>query len=271
VDGVIFRASSWNSEWSPAIRAIFTSTTIRSPQITDANPSQIHWPVQFESSTNQFPTHPSGKIALSDTPLSETWRALERIHTSTKKVRAIGVSNFNRQRLESLLESATVPPAVNQIEAHPFLQQPELLAWHKEKNIHITAYSPLGNNVYGKARVIDDEAVNAVAKEAGKSVAQVLIAWAVQRGTSVVPKSVNKERIESNFQGMSLPPKPWINRLLTHCIAEELSQESFEKLNKLERNQRYNDPIEWGFDVFGERTQEELDKASEEFAAKNKK
>lgn len=70
----------------------------------------------------------------------------------------------------------------------------------EKKGIHATAYSPLGNNIYGKARVIDDAAVNEVAKQAGKDTAQVLIAWAVKRGTSVVPKSVTKSRIESNFQ-----------------------------------------------------------------------
>lgn len=90
---------------------------------------------------------------------------------------------------------------MNQIEAHPFLQQPELLHWHKEQGIHITAYSPLGNNVYGKKRVIDDDAVKKIAEESGRTVAQVLVAWAVKRGTSVVPKSVTKERIEQNWEG----------------------------------------------------------------------
>lgn len=118
----------------------------------------------------------------------------------TGKVKAIGVSNFNERRLEELLKTAKVVPAVNQIEAHPFLQQPGLMKYLEKKGIHVTAYSPLGNNIYGKARVIDDAAVNEVAKEAGKDTAQVLIAWAVKRGTSVVPKSVTKSRIESNFQ-----------------------------------------------------------------------
>lgn len=118
----------------------------------------------------------------------------------TGKVRAIGVSNFNERRLAELLKTATVVPAVNQIEAHPYLQQASLKKFHNEKGIHITAYSPLGNNIYGKARVLDDEKVQAIAKELGKDVAQVLIAWAVKRGTSVVPKSVTKSRIESNFQ-----------------------------------------------------------------------
>lgn len=124
----------------------------------------------------------------------------------TGKVKAIGISNFNERRIEELLKTAKVVPAVNQIEAHPFLQQPELMKYLERKGIHVTAYSPLGNNIYGKVRVIDDEAVKEIAKETGKDTAQVLIAWAVQRGTSVVPKSVTESRIQSNFQRSSYSP-----------------------------------------------------------------
>jgi L-glyceraldehyde reductase len=133
----------------------------------------------------------------------------------TGKVRAIGVSNFNIRRLTELLKTAKVVPAVNQIEAHPFLQQPKLKEFLDSKGIHITAYSPLGNNIYGKARVIDDEAVQQVAKETGKDTAQVLISWAVKRGTSVVPKSVTKSRIESNFQRSYPSPAPYFNAFLS--------------------------------------------------------
>ncbi|KAI5788311.1 aldehyde reductase [Geopyxis carbonaria] len=211
----------------------------------------VHWPVNFKSGPSQFPHTADGKLELEDIKIAETWGAMEAL-LATGKVKAIGVSNFNIPRLEELLSIAKVVPAANQIEAHPFLQQPELLKYHAEKGIHITAYSPLGNNIYDKPRVLDDPDVQAIAKESGKSVAQVLIAWAVMRGTSVVPKSVTKSRIESNFE------------------VEEISAEAFEKLNKLDKAQRYNDPIEWGFDVFGGHSEEELVKAADEYAAKNK-
>ena len=115
-------------------------------------------------------------------------------------MKAIGVSNFNQRRIEELLRTAKVVPAVNQIEAHPWLQQPQLKKWHDEKGIRITAYSPLGNNIYGKPRVLDDPAIQEIAKSVGADSAQVLIAWAVNRGTSVVPKSVTMERIQSNIR-----------------------------------------------------------------------
>ncbi|KAL7275291.1 hypothetical protein RUND412_001772 [Rhizina undulata] len=210
----------------------------------------IHWPIVFARGDNQFPHTETGEFALGDTPIADTWAAMEKLLT-TGKVRAIGVSNFNQNRIEKLLQTAKVVPAVNQIEAHPFLQQPSLKEYLDSKGIHITAYSPLGNNIYGKARVIDDEAVLEIAKETGKEPAQVLIAWAVKRGTSVVPKSVTKARIESNFQGF------------------ELSDDAFEKLGALDRNQRYNDPVEWGFDMFEEHDEAFIKAASKKWVDEN--
>jgi len=96
---------------------------------------------------------------------------------------------------------AVIPPAVNQIEAHAYLQQPKLLEWSKEKGIVVAAYSPLGNNIYNLPRAVDDETVISLAKDMNKQPAQLLISWAVQRGTVVLPKSVTASRIKDNFEG----------------------------------------------------------------------
>lgn len=93
---------------------------------------------------------------------------------------------------------------MNQIEAHPYLQQPALLEWSKQHGVFIAAYSPLGNNIYNIPRVVDDPLVIETAKSLGKSPAQLLISWAVQRGTIVLPKSVTPERIQSNLDGWFL-------------------------------------------------------------------
>src|SRR5262249_44470929 len=132
--------------------------------------------------------------------------------------------------------SATIPIACNQIEAHPYLQQPDLFKWSQENGILITAYSPLGNNIYNIPRVVDDPVVVGIAKELGKQPAQVLISWAVQRGTAVLPKSVTPSRIEANFQDF------------------ELSQETFDRISRLEKGLRMNYPVRWGTDVFGEKS-----------------
>ena len=149
--------------------------------------------------------------------------------------------------------SATIPIAVNQIEAHPFLQQPELLKWSNENGILITGYSPLGNNIYNIPRVVDDPVVIEVAKELGKTPAQVLISWSVQRGTAVVPKSVTPERIEANFQDFELP------------------KEAFERINAVEKGLRMNYPVKWGFDVFGEKGDAFVKQAALDWAAEEKK
>ncbi|KAA8895801.1 aldo-keto reductase [Sphaerosporella brunnea] len=207
----------------------------------------VHWPVNFASGPSQFPRTAAGRIELAEVPIGETWAAMEAL-LATGKVRAIGVSNFNERRLDELLATAEVVPAVNQIEAHPWLQQEPLRRYHAEKGIHITAYSPLGNNIYGKARVLDDPTVQEIARDVGATVAQTLIAWAVARGTSVVPKSVTPDRIRSNFQKIELP-----------AAAKA-------KLDALDKDQRYNDPIEWGCDVFDLHTGAAVEAAAEVFA-----
>lgn len=163
----------------------------------------IHWPVAFPQSKDRFPVDPkTEEIIVIDVPIKDTWAALEGL-VKKGKIRSIGVSNFTRQKIETLLETANIPPAVNQVEAHPYFQQTQLLEWHKSQNIALAAYSPLGNNIYKLPRGVDDPTVISVAESLGKQPAQVIISWAAQRGTIVVPKSVTPERISDNFQGWS--------------------------------------------------------------------
>ncbi|GJC87994.1 9,11-endoperoxide prostaglandin H2 reductase [Colletotrichum liriopes] len=139
------------------------------------------------------------------------------------------------------------------IEAHPYLQQPDLLAWSKEKGIVVTAYSPLANNIYNLPRAVDDPTIAELAKSLGKEPAQLIISWSVQRGTVVLPKSVTPSRIEQNFEVFELP------------------KDVFEKINALDRNHRYNFPARLGVDIFGESDPETLKKAVETWVAQQKK
>ncbi|KEF55925.1 alcohol dehydrogenase [Exophiala aquamarina CBS 119918] len=128
----------------------------------------------------------------------DTWREMQKL-VGTGKVRNIGVSNFVISNLEKLLKapSTTVVPAVNQIELHPNMPSPKTLAYCKEKGIHVTAYSCLGST---DSPLAHDKTLGKIAEAKGKSPQQVLLAWGLQRGTSVIPKSVTKSRIEANFQ-----------------------------------------------------------------------
>lgn len=117
----------------------------------------------------------------------------------TGKVRNIGVSNFVISNLDKLLKdpSCKIVPAVNQIELHPNMPSPKTLAYCKEKGIHCTAYSCLGST---DSPLAHDKTLGAIAKAHGKTPQQVLLMWGLQRGTSVIPKSVTKSRIEANFE-----------------------------------------------------------------------
>jgi diketogulonate reductase-like aldo/keto reductase len=122
----------------------------------------------------------------------DSWRALERIH-GEGRAKAIGVSNFLVPHLEELLAHAKVVPAVNQIELHPFLQRRDTVRLCQDKGIVVEAYSPL---THGKR--LDHPAITAEAKRVGRTNAQVLLRWGVQKGFVTLPKSTKEKRIAEN-------------------------------------------------------------------------
>ncbi|TMW72101.1 aldo/keto reductase [Alteribacter natronophilus] len=134
----------------------------------------VHWPV-------------TGKF-------KDTWRALEKLYKEGS-VRAIGVSNFNIHHLETLLEDAEVVPAVNQMEFHPLLTLPELHAYCREKGIQLQAWSPLT-----RGRIFNDPLIQELSVKYGRSPAQIILRWDVQKEVVTIPKSVTPERIRENAQ-----------------------------------------------------------------------
>lgn len=204
----------------------------------------------FKSGDNWFPIDSEGVFELADIDPAVTYSAMEKL-LETGKVRAIGVSNFTKDRLEDLLSKTKIVPAVNQIEAHPYLQQPELFDYCKSKNIQVAAYSPLGNNQTGEARTVDDPLVAELAKKLDMDIGQVLYSWGVQRGTVVLPKSVTPSRIKSNLQ------------------VKELPSDAFEQLNALERKKRYNWQTRWGYDIFQELGEDEVKRVARETGPEN--
>lgn len=123
-----------------------------------------------------------------------TWRAMEKLYQDGL-CRAVGVSNYTVRHLEQLLDWAEVVPAVNQVECHPFLQQRELLAFCEQREIALQAYSPLV-----KAKRMNHPVVRRVAKRSGRTPAQVLLRWQLDRGVAAVPKSVRRDHIIENLQ-----------------------------------------------------------------------
>jgi len=164
----------------------------------------IHWPLGYQSGSDLFPKTPDGKIKYSDDDYLDTWRALED-SVAAGKVRTIGLSNFNSEQIDRIWKVAKIKPAVLQIEIHPYLNQKKLIDWCSARDIQITAYSPLANlgSIFRKPDdpdVMADPTIRAIAADHQKTPAQILLRWAVQRGEIVIPKSLNKVRVEENVR-----------------------------------------------------------------------
>ena len=156
----------------------------------------------------------------------ETWKVMEEIYHSGR-AKAIGVSNFQIDHLETILSNSQVVPAVNQIEFHPSLQQPELLAFCKTHNIQVEAWSPLK-----QGRIVSDPVVQQIGEKYGKTAAQIVLRWDLQHGVVTIPKSSKLHRIEENGEIFDF----------------ELSPEDMQALNGLDNGERIGpDPYNFGF------------------------
>lgn len=124
----------------------------------------------------------------------ETWKAFETLYKQGR-VRAIGLSNFTKENIQTLLDSCEIKPMVNQIECHPYLTQVEMQSFLFQNQIAMTAWSPLAHG-----EVFGDQTLQKIADKYGKNIAQVVIRWELQRGIITIPKSINPKRIEENIQ-----------------------------------------------------------------------
>lgn len=190
----------------------------------------MHWPSPFARGDEMFPKDSNGKVKTGDSDYIDTYKAMEKC-VQSGKARAIGVSNFSKSELERLLNETSVVPAAHQIELHPYLQQSSFAAFHAQKGIHVTHYSPFGNQneIYdaGKnmGKLMDDPVLVEIGKKHGKTGAQVALAWGIAQGHSVIPKSKTESRIKANLEGDFT-----------------LSKEDVEKIAEIDKKLRFNDP-----------------------------
>jgi D-xylose reductase len=200
----------------------------------------IHFPIaqQFVPFEKRYPPgwfhDPDAakpRMEFARVSLAETWVAMEDLVTAGL-VRHLGVCNYGTAMLRDLLNYARIRPTVLQVELHPYLAQEKLVRFCREAGIAVTAFSPLGALSYfsiGMAKpgesVIEEPAVQAAARRLGKTPAQVLLRWGVQRGTAVVPKTQRPEKLAENLAVFDF----------------ELSADEMQAITALDRNRRFND------------------------------
>lgn len=212
----------WNSDHAPDRVEAAIRKSLNNLQLDYLDLYLIHWPVAFKAG-HEHANSVSDLVSLTEIPISYTWQAMEEV-LGRGLTKHIGVSNFNITKLKQLLNNCTVKPEVNQVELHPYFQQNELVRFCEDNEILVTAYSPLGSRhlVNSDEGITNEELVKAIAQKHKCLPTQVLLAWGMQRGTSVIPKSVNSNRIKDNFESLNV----------------ELDAVDFIELGTLDRNKR---------------------------------
>ena len=224
----------WNDAHAPADVKPALQSSLDDLQLDYLDLYLIHWPVAHRPGVVR-PEDGNGFLSLEDLPLPDTWLALQECREQGL-CHHIGVSNFSVGKLQHLIDRTGLVPSVNQVECHPFLAQRELLDYCNRQGILLTAYSPLGSGDRPDAMkhanepsLLQHPEVVAVANEADTTPAVVLLAWAVGRGTPVIPKSANPERILENLAAGQL----------------RLNPDQMARLDQLDRDYRYVDGTFW--------------------------
>ncbi|MHB9056121.1 MAG: aldo/keto reductase [Paludibacteraceae bacterium] len=210
----------WNSFHSPEQVEPAIRKSLEDLQLEYLDLYLIHWPLAFKKEQAQ---HVDDLISLDKIPLLSTWKAME--HVKEKRLsRHIGVSNFNIPKITDLIANSTISPEVLQVEIHPYLQQNELINFCKVNNILVTAYSPLGSRhlIQSGDTITKNPVIVEIARRHNCPAAQIILAWGMQRGTIVIPKSVNASRIKENFGSLNVT----------------LDNEDMQRISTIDRNLR---------------------------------
>ncbi len=225
-EGLFITTKLWNTNHRPErVLPAFEASLVRLG-LTYLDLYLIHTPFAFQPGDNQDPRDQNGNVLYDPSvTLLDTWRAMESL-VDGGGCRAIGLSDITLHKLLPIYESARIKPAVVQVESHPYLPETELLEFCKEKGIVFLAFAPLGHGA--RPGPIDDPLIKAIAARVGKTPAQVLLAWAVQRGTALLTTPRSAERARENFDISALP------------------EDALDEINHIQTRQRLNDVVHTG-------------------------
>jgi alcohol dehydrogenase (NADP+) len=223
---VFMTTKLWNTNHRPErVQPAFEASLARLG-LDDLDLYLMHTPFAFQPGDDQDPRNDAGDVLYDEgVTLLETWQAMERLVVQGK-CRAIGLSDISMEQLAPLYEAAAIKPSVVQVEAHPYLPETELLDFCRERGIVLLAFAPLGHGI--RPGPLEDPVISAIAARVGKTPAQVLLAWAVQRGTAILTTPQNPTRARENFDIAALP------------------EDTFAEINAIQTRQRFNEVVKTG-------------------------
>ena len=200
---VFIATKLWNNNHRPERVKPAFEASLRKLQIDYADLYLIHTPFAFQPGDEQDPRDADGNVIYDKgVTLLDTWRALECL-VDEGKCKAIGLSDVSLDQTKEIFEAGRIKPAVVHVESHPYLPQWELLDYCRKNGIVLQAFAALGHS--SEPKLLDDPVITAIAKRVNKTPAQVLLAWAIQRGTALLTTSRNPSRIKENFEVSALP------------------------------------------------------------------
>jgi alcohol dehydrogenase (NADP+) len=225
-DDIFITTKLWNTNHRPErVEPAFVASLDRL-RLNYLDLYLIHTPFAFQPGDEQDPRDQNGNVIYdSGVTLLDTWRAMESL-VDHGRCRAIGLSDISLNKLAPIYESARIKPAVIQVESHPYLPETELLEFCKEKGVVFLAFAPLGHGM--RPGPLGDPVISAIAARVGKTPAQVLLAWAVQRGTALLTTPRTADRARENFNISALP------------------EDAFDEINRIQTRQRFNEVVKTG-------------------------
>jgi diketogulonate reductase-like aldo/keto reductase len=202
-EDVFVATKLWNNNHRPERVKPAFAASLRRLQLDHVDLYLIHTPFAFQPGDEQDPRDADGKVIYDKgVTLLDTWRALEGL-VDEGHCKAIGLSDVGLGQTKEIFEAARIKPAVVHVEAHPYLPQWDLLDYCRTNGIVLQAFAALGHS--SEPRLLEDPVIAAIARRVNKTPAQVLLAWAIQRGTALLTTSKTPGRIKENFEVSALP------------------------------------------------------------------
>src|SRR5579871_2259279 len=202
-EDVFVATKLWNNNHRPERVKPAFEASLKKLQLDYVDLYLIHTPFAFRPGDEQDPRDAKGDVIYDrGVTLLDTWRALEDL-VDGGKCKAIGLSDVGLDQAKEIFEAARIKPAVVHVESHPYLPQWDLLDYCRKNGIVLQAFAALGHS--SEPRLLDDPVITAIARRVNKTPAQVLLAWAIQRGTALLTTSKTPGRIQENFDVSALP------------------------------------------------------------------